>query len=237
MLSDYDILDRLNSVGPNSLRITPLIDPRQIQPSSVDVRLGFHFKTVRNVGISALDPIEKDPSELALDTEKYTFDVKLDVGRPFYIHPGEFALATTLEYIALPNDLAAILEGRSSLGRLGITVHSTAGFVDPGFRGRVTYEMQNEGTQPVALYPGMRVAQLVFFQLNSQCIEAYTATRGSKYVNQLTTTTSRWYADRDLRVFRRKFSRRSRLFLENEQLQQRVRELEARVRDLQQETS
>lgn len=198
LLSDIDILRRLARRDAGRVVITPLVSSRQIQPSSVDLRLGFHFKTVRNVGISALDPKGQTLDWLALQTEKYTHDVKLSIGEPFYIHPGDFALGTSLEYVSLPDDLSATLEGRSSFGRLGITIHSTAGFIDPGFSGRITYEIQNEGTQPVALYPGMRVAQLCFVQLSSPALSPYGSKMKSKYKQQLTTTASRWYLDEEL---------------------------------------
>ena len=205
MLSDFDIIARLKDDSDNGIVITPLLSGRQIQPSSVDLRLGFHFKTMRNSGMSALDPLEKSRDELVRDIERYTHDLKLAPGEPFYIHPGAFSLATTFEYLRLPRDLAATLEGRSSLGRLGVTVHSTAGFIDPGFRGRITYEIQNEGTQPVALYPGMRVAQICFYRLSSRSLIAYGPAADSKYDLQLTTTSSRWYLDRELKFFREKF--------------------------------
>lgn len=205
MLSDFDIIGRLKDDSASGIIITPLLSGRQIQPSSVDLRLGFHFKTMRNSGMSALDPLRKSKDELVRDIERYTHDVKLAAGEPFYIHPGAFSLATTFEYLRLPRDIAATLEGRSSLGRLGVTVHSTAGFIDPGFRGRITYEIQNEGTQPVALYPGMRVAQICFYQLSSQALTSYGPGAESKYDLQLTTTSSRWYLDRELKFFREKF--------------------------------
>jgi dCTP deaminase len=207
MLSDLDILRRLCALAPQErLIVTPLLDGRQIQPASIDLRLGFHFKVVKSSVISTLDPLSPAALDLGLETERYTYDIKLGPGQPFYIHPGEFALGTTLEFVGLPADLAARLDGRSSLGRLGITVHSTAGFVDPGFRGRITLEIQNEGTAPVALYPGMRVAQLCLFQLDSPAVRAYGQGAGSKYNYQVTTTSSRWYDDRDLRYFRHVFS-------------------------------
>jgi dCTP deaminase len=207
MLSDVDILQRLCASNDERLIITPILDGRQIQPASVDLRLGFHFKVVRSSAISTLDPLSQSVDELALETERYTYDVKLSPGQAFYIHPSEFALGTTFEFVGLPPDLAARLDGRSSLGRLGITVHSTAGFIDPGFKGRITLEIQNEGTAPVALYPGMRVAQLCIFKLDQRAVRAYGAKAGSKYNYQVTTTSSKWYEDRDLKFFRRVFGR------------------------------
>lgn len=199
LLSDVDILKRLNS---GSLIVTPLIASRQLQPASVDLRLGVHFKILRNVQAATLDPVQRESTELVRDIERYTHDVKLRFGNPFYLHPGQFALGTTLEYVSLPADIAASLDGRSSLGRLGITVHSTAGFIDPGFSGRITYEMQNEGSSPIALYPGMRVAQVCFFQLSSSAQSPYGSEK-SKYKQQLTTTSSRWWDDPDVHLLRR----------------------------------
>jgi dCTP deaminase len=201
MLSDVEILRRINEPSPRGIVITPLISSRQIGSASVDLRLGFHFKILRNVQAAALDPVGQDANQLARDVERYTHDVKLPCGEPFYLHPGQFALGTTLEYVSLPADVAASLDGRSSLGRLGITVHSTAGFIDPGFSGRITYEMQNEGSAPVALYPGMRVAQLCFFHLSPPACMPYGREK-SKYKQQLTTTSSRWYEDPDVKMLR-----------------------------------
>jgi dCTP deaminase len=200
MLSDLDILDLLTAEGKGRLIITPLLSPRQIQSASIDLRLGFHFKVVRNSGVAALDPL-RSRERLILQTAKYTHDVKLRAGEAFYIHPRDFALGTTLEYVRMPVNIAASLEGRSSFGRLGVTIHSTAGFIDPGFSGRITYEIQNEGTQPIALYPGMRVAQLCFYKLSTEAVDPY----DSKYKQQLTTTSSRWYDDPELDYFRRKW--------------------------------
>jgi dCTP deaminase len=203
LLSDLEIVERLCTKNQERrVVITPLLDEKQIQSASIDLRLGFHFKTVKTTGVGGLDPLSKNPRDLQKDTERYTTDIKLDPGQPFFIHPGEFALGTTLEYVAIPDDLAATLEGRSSLGRLGITVHSTAGFIDPGFAGRITYEIQNEGTQAVGLYPGMRVAQLCLLSLSSRSIRAYGKSLRSKYNQQLTTTSSRWFDDSDLKKFR-----------------------------------
>jgi dCTP deaminase len=202
LLSDLEIVERLCSKDSRRrVVITPLLDEKQIQSASIDLRLGFHFKTVKTIGLGGLDPLSKKPREFQKDTERYTTDIKLDPGAPFFIHPGEFALGTTLEYVSVPEDLAATLEGRSSLGRLGITVHSTAGFIDPGFSGRITYEIQNEGTQAVGLYPGMRVAQLCLLALSSPSVRAYGKALRSKYNQQLTTTSSRWYDDADLHRF------------------------------------
>lgn len=209
MLNDRRILDRLSRSDRTAVVITPLIDPRQIQSASVDLRLGFHFKSVRNNYVSALDPLRQAPADLARSIERYTVDAKIELGEPFYIHPGEFVLGTTYEYVRLPSDIAASLDGRSSLGRLGITVHSTAGFIDPGFSGRITYEMRNEGSSPVALYAGMRVAQLCFFELDDPAIAPYGSTEVSKYKQQLTTTSSRWYKDPDL-LFLRELAARQR---------------------------
>lgn len=204
MLSDVEILERLCVSGPDALIVTPIISARQIQSASIDLRLGFHFMTLRSPGIAALDPLAKTRDELTEETKRYSTEMQLSPGDPFFIHPGEFALGTTFEYVRLPTDLAASLEGRSSLGRLGITVHSTAGFIDPGFRGRITYEVQNEGTRPVALYPGMRVAQLCFIKLGTRALRAYGKRDvGSKYVQQLSTTASHWYMDEEIDALHR----------------------------------
>jgi dCTP deaminase len=176
ILSDTDILGRLRE---GDLVIEPLDDvDQQVQPASVDLRLGSEFLEFQRTNISCIHPTrEREVSE-------YIAETVVDDGDEFILHPGDFVLGTTRERVEMPGDLVANVEGRSSLGRLAVVVHATAGFVDPGYRGQVTLELSNLGTAPVALTPGMRVSQLVFTELSSPADRPYGADRGSKYQDQ-----------------------------------------------------
>ena len=177
ILSDQDIKKCLES---GKIIIEPLEKPEiQIQPSSVDLRIGSEFKGFRIVRKPCIDPMDKG------DLESYMESFYIDEGEPFIIHPGEFALATTYETIELPDDLVARVEGRSSMGRLGITMHVTAGYIDPGFHGKITLEISNIGKMPVALYTGQRVCQIVFETMTSPSKRPYGhPDRDSKYMGQ-----------------------------------------------------
>ncbi len=159
------------------LIIDPIEDV-QIQPASVDVRLGREFLVFRNHVTEVIDPYDK-PADL---NERVT----VASGTAFVLHPGEFVLATTVESIGLPDDLVARVEGKSSLGRLGLLIHATAGFVDPGWpRGQITLELSNVATLPIKLWPGMRVGQLSFQTLDAPAERPYGhADLNSKYVGQ-----------------------------------------------------
>jgi dCTP deaminase len=192
ILSDTDILARLAS---GDLRIVPAPDPDvQIQPASVDLRLGDEFQAFNYTAQALIDPA--DPETF----RHLTSPVKLGEGERFIAHPGEFILATTREHVTIPPDLVARLEGRSSLGRLGIVIHSTAGYIDPGFSGAITLEISNLGRIAVALYPGMRICQIAFERLSSPVGEGYERKRTAKYQGQTTATTSRLYEDDELRA-------------------------------------
>lgn len=177
ILSDQDIKKCLES---GKIIIEPLEKPEiQIQPSSVDLRIGSEFKGFRIVRKPCIDPMDKG------DLESYMESFYIDEGEPFIIHPGEFALATTYETVKLPDDLVARVEGRSSMGRLGITMHVTAGYIDPGFQGKITLEISNIGKMPVALYTGQRVCQIVFETMTSPSKRPYGhPDRDSKYMGQ-----------------------------------------------------
>jgi len=177
ILSDQDIKKCLES---GKIIIEPLEKPEiQIQPSSVDLRIGSEFKGFRIVRKPCIDPMDKG------DLESYMESFYIDEGEPFIIHPGEFALATTYETVKLPDDLVARVEGRSSMGRLGITMHVTAGYIDPGFQGKITLEISNIGKMPVALYTGQRVCQIVFETMTSPSQRPYGhPDRDSKYMGQ-----------------------------------------------------
>ncbi|TKX76949.1 dCTP deaminase [Halorubrum sp. SD626R] len=176
ILSDADILSRL---ADGDLAIEPLDDvDQQVQPASVDLRLGERFLEFQRTNIPCIHPTE------AAEVGEYVTETTVDQGDEFILHPGDFVLGTTAERVAIPDDLVAHVEGRSSLGRLAIVVHATAGLCDPGYEGQITLELSNLGTAPVALSPGMRVSQLTFTELTSAADRPYGAERGSKYQNQ-----------------------------------------------------
>ena len=155
-----------------------------VQPSSVDVRLDRFFRLFDNHKYQHIDP--------AIDQPDLTRLVEVDADEAFVLHPGEFVLGATFEVVTLPNDVAARLEGKSSLGRLGLLTHSTAGFIDPGFSGHVTLELSNVATLPITLWPGMKIGQLCFFRLSSPAEHPYGSEKyGSRYQGQRGPTASR----------------------------------------------
>ena len=191
ILSDKTIKEYLEE---GKIVIDPLKDEQQIQPSSVDMRLGDEFKVFKVIRKPYIDP--KDEEDIAEYMESST----VPEGEAFIIHPNEFALATTQEYVKVPDDLVARVEGRSSMGRLGVTMHVTAGYVDPGFEGRITLEISNIGAMPVALYPGQRVCQLVFETMTTPAEVPYGhPKRNSKYMKQLKPESSRVKLDYELK--------------------------------------
>lgn len=176
ILSDRDLEHRLD----DDLVVEPLLDPElQIQPASIDLRLGHEFVEFDRANVPYIKPETFDETN-----EKTTSDVFIDDGDEFILHPGDFVLGSTMESVEIPDDLVASIEGRSSLGRLAVVVHATAGWVDPGFCGTVTLELSNLGNTPVALSPGSRVAQLVLMNLTSEARRPYGVDRGSKYQGQ-----------------------------------------------------
>ena len=176
ILSDADILDRL---ADGDLVVEPLGDvDQQVQPASVDLRLGERFLEFQRTNIPCIHPTEAD------EVGEYVTETTVAEGDEFILHPGDFVLGTTTERVEIPDDLVAHVEGRSSLGRLAIVVHATAGLCDPGYKGQITLELSNLGTAPVALSPGMRVSQLTFTELRSPADRPYGAERGSKYQDQ-----------------------------------------------------
>jgi len=181
ILSDGTIREALAS---GRIGIDPLAEDA-IQPSSVDVRLGSAFRVFANHRYPYIDVREPQPDLTEL----------LEAGdEPFVLHPGEFVLGSTLERITLPSDVVARLEGKSSLARLGLVIHSTAGFIDAGFDGDVTLELSNVATLPILLYPGMKVAQFAFFALDRPAENPYGAgASGSKYQGQSGPTASRYH--------------------------------------------
>ena len=180
LLSDRDILAE---VEEKRVQLDPF-DAEMVQPSSVDVRLDRFFRVFENHRYPHIDPAEDQPD--------LTRAVQPDGDEPFILHPGEFVLGSTYEVVTLPDDIAARLEGKSSLGRLGLLTHSTAGFIDPGFSGHVTLELSNVATLPIKLWPGMKIGQLCFFRLSSPAEHPYgSAKYGSRYQGQRGPTPSR----------------------------------------------
>ncbi|KGA04680.1 MAG: deoxycytidine triphosphate deaminase [actinobacterium acMicro-4] len=160
------------------------LDLGMVQPSSVDVRLDRFFRLFDNHKYQHIDP--------AVDQPDLTRLVEVDAMESFVLHPGEFVLGATYEAVTLPDDIAARLEGKSSLGRLGLLTHSTAGFIDPGFSGHVTLELSNVATLPITLWPGMKIGQLCFFRLSSPAEHPYGSDKyGSRYQGQRGPTASR----------------------------------------------
>ena len=180
LLSDRDIRAELDA---GRVALEPF-DAAMIQPSSIDFRLDRYFRVFENHRYPHIDPAE-DQSDLTRMVEA--------VGEePFILHPGEFVLGSTYEVVSLPDDIAARVEGKSSLGRLGLLTHATAGFVDPGFSGHVTLELANVATLPIKLYPGMKIGQFCFFRLSSPADHPYgSAKYGSRYQGQRGPTPSR----------------------------------------------
>lgn len=180
ILSDKDLKARIRK---KSLVIRPF-ERECVQPSTYDLHLGDEFRVFRNHKLRFIDL-----------KEKVSLTELVKVGREgFVLHPSEFALAVTKEYFELPGDLAAKLEGKSSLGRMGLVVHATAGYIDPGFKGQITFEMSNMNTVPIVLYPSMKMAQICFFQMSSQVERPY-GTAGNKYQGQMGPTESQIWKD------------------------------------------
>ena len=180
LLSDRDIRAEIDA---QRVVIEPY-DPAMIQPSSVDVRLDRWFRVFENHRYPHIDPSVEQPDLTRL--------IEPVGDEPFILHPGEFVLGSTYEVVGLPDDIAGRLEGKSSLGRLGLLTHSTAGFIDPGFTGHVTLELSNVATLPITLYPGMKIGQLCLFRLSSPAEYPYgSAAAGSRYQGQRGPTPSR----------------------------------------------
>ncbi len=184
LLSDRDIRAQ---IAAGRVRLDPY-DAGMIQPSSIDIRMDRYFRLFDNHKYPFIDP--------AADQEDLTRLVEVDPAEPFVLHPGEFVLGSTYERVTLPDDVAARVEGKSSLGRLGLLTHATAGFVDPGFNGHVTLELSNVATLPIKLWPGMKIGQLCFFQLSSPSEHPYgSKAYGSHYQGQRGPTASRSFSN------------------------------------------
>ena len=180
LLSDRDLKAAL---AAGRLGLSPY-DETMVQPSSIDVRLDRYFRVFANHRYTHIDPAEQQDDLTEL--------IEPDGDEPFILHPGEFVLGSTLEVITLGDDLASRLEGKSSLGRLGLLTHSTAGFIDPGFSGHVTLELSNVANLPIKLYPGMKIGQICVLQLSSPAEHPYgSSLYGSRYQDQRGPTPSR----------------------------------------------
>ncbi|ROP39476.1 dCTP deaminase [Saccharothrix texasensis] len=182
LLSDRDLREEVES---GRLGLDPF-DDVMVQPSSIDVRLDRFFRVFNNTRYTHIDP--------SMQQDDLTSLVEPADGEPFVLHPGEFVLGSTFELVTLPDDLAGRLEGKSSLGRLGLLTHSTAGFIDPGFAGHITLELSNVANLPITLWPGMKIGQLCLFRLSSAAEFPYgSAQAGSRYQGQRGPTPSRAY--------------------------------------------
>ena len=180
LLSDRDIKAE---IAAGRVKVEPF-DGQMIQPSSVDVRLDRFFRVFENHKYSVIDP--------SIEQSELTREVAVENGEEFILHPGEFVLASTYEVITLPDDIAGRLEGKSSIGRLGLLTHSTAGFIDPGFSGHITLELSNVANLPVKLFPGMKIGQLCLIKLSSPAENPYgSALYGSRYQGQRGPTASK----------------------------------------------
>ena len=184
LLSDRDIKAEIDA---GRVVVEPY-DPTMIQPSSIDVRLDRWFRVFENHRYPHIDPSVEQPDLTRL--------IEPEGDEPFVLHPGEFVLGSTFEVVTLPDDVAGRLEGKSSLGRLGLLTHSTAGFIDPGFSGHVTLELSNVATLPIMLFPGMKIGQLCLFRLSSPAENPYgSSVYGSRYQGQRGPTPSRSFAN------------------------------------------
>ena len=184
ILSDRSIREQIES---GRVVIDPF-DEGCVQPSSVDLHVDRRFRTFHNARYPFID-VKRDMPDL-------TELVEVEEETPFILHPGEFVLGSTLERVKLPDDLVARLEGKSSLGRLGLLIHSTAGYVDPGWDGYLTLELSNVANLPITIYPGMKIGQISFFRLTSAAMAPYGSRgRRSKYQGQRGPTASRFYQE------------------------------------------
>lgn len=184
IFSDHSIVE---AIEQGRISIDPF-DPSFVQPSSVDLRVDRYFRVFENHRYPNIDP--------RVAQEELTKLIEVAETESFVLHPGEFVLGSTFERVRLGIDVVARLEGKSSLGRLGLLIHSTAGFVDPGFEGYLTLELSNVANLPIAIWPGMKIGQISFYQMSSPADRPYgTAGTGSKYQDQRGPTASRSHQD------------------------------------------
>lgn len=186
ILSDRTIREQM----ANGRLVIEPFDDSMVQPSSVDLRLDTYFRVFRNHTLSHID--------VKQNLEELTELVEASDENPFILHPGEFVLGSTAERIAIPSDLVGRIEGKSSLGRLGLLIHTTAGFVDAGWDGQLTLEFSNVASLPITLYPGMKIGQISFIQMTTEADNPYgTSALGSKYQGQRGPRPSRYWENFD----------------------------------------
>jgi dCTP deaminase len=191
VLSDWEIALALLE---GSIVVSPLMNARkQIGGCSLDVRLGTEFKFIRTVKQTHFD-LSVPGTQIREQVRKYTEVIHVQPMKPFILHPSEFALGSTLEYIVLPDDITGRLDGRSTWGRVGLQVHSTAGLIAPGFEGTLTFELHNMGKLPLPLYPGVRIAQISFYRC-SPAVMKYVDRDGAKYARSTGTKDAMFYED------------------------------------------
>ena len=175
------------AIADRRIEVDPYLET-YVQPSSIDLRVDRFFRVFENHRYPHIDPKADQPD--------LTTQVEVDDGDSFVLHPGEFVLGSTFERVRLGNDVVARLEGKSSLGRLGLLIHSTAGFVDPGFNGYLTLELSNVANLPIAIYPEMKIGQISFYQMTTEADHPYGSSEaGSKYQGQRGPTASRIHRD------------------------------------------
>jgi dCTP deaminase len=204
VLSDSEIVEALLK---EEIIVTPLMNAkRQIGSSSIDVRLGTEFKLIRRIKQTHFD-LSLPEDEITKQIREYTEVVHIEPMEAFILHPDEFALGCTLEYIVLPNNLAGRLEGRSTWGRAGLQVHSTAGLIDPGFEGILTFELHNMGKLPLPLYAGIRIAQISFHRC-APVAQSYMSKSEAKYARSTEIRDTMFYEEYEYRRIR-KWLRRS----------------------------
>ncbi len=186
ILPDHEIRKLLKE---GRIVIRPIDEDTQVQPAGVDLRLGNEFRVFKSTCLPYIDT-RKSP-------ENYTDLIEIEDNKQFIIHPGEFVLATVKEYIKIPGDLMGSVDGRSSLGRIGIAIHATSASINPGWEGRFVLEMTNIGRAPVAVYPGMRIAKLTLHKLSSPAERPYGSRGSEKYYKQDRISQSRIYSESD----------------------------------------
>ncbi len=185
ILPDHEIRTLLHQ---GKIVVSPIDEDVQIQPAGIDLRLGNEFRIFRIISTPYIDTKKQ--------SEAYTEKIIINDEDPFIIHPGEFVLGSIKEYIKLPDDLMGVVDGRSSLGRLGVVVHSTSASINPGWEGHFVLEITNIGKMPVALYPGQRVAKLAFHKLSSPCENPYNKRSDVKYNKQESVSETRIYSEK-----------------------------------------
>ena len=196
ILNDREIIRRLLN---KEIIITPMINSEiQIGSSSVDLRLGTQFKIIRITKHAYFDP-SKEIEEISREVINYTENIHIAPMEQFILHPKEFVLASTLEYIKMPKNLAGRLEGRSTWGRVGLQIHSTAGFVDPGFEGTLAFELYNAGKTPLPLFAGIRVAQISFYDC-SEPATPYSKKSSAKYSKSTKIIDALFYNDPEYKI-------------------------------------